>query len=300
MTDSNPPPAAVERIWVGQVFAESYGLLFANLRHFPRAFAVPLLLMLPILWIQAQLLQQAAAEAPTPQNFGVQAMSLVLQLLSLIPYALFAVSWLRLVLKVPGAEPPPVFPRIGARHLRYLGLLLAIFAGSVVGTIGFALLVSILALFTGSPGATDIGAGEQPGPAALLLFTGLCYGLTAAYIVLRLSFVFPATAADEAYGWGQSWEHTRGQGARFLLAVIAAILPAAFAGSIFLLFLFAILGDDGGMTLILMIIVLAIGYLINALTLSVIAVCFQTCTGWVPGPVSGTPAVPDANDQRFE
>ncbi|MEE9209106.1 MAG: hypothetical protein V3U23_01540, partial [Kiloniellales bacterium] len=124
-----------------------------------------------------------------------------------------------------------------------------------------------------------------------------------AYVMIRLSFVFPAVSVDEKYRLRHAWTHTKGQGLRLLgVTVIAAAPMVALVWGVHeilgaLLFAEAAPGQDGlpavaqmeafvdanlGALLLIQTVTAAINYVLMALMVSVISIAFRTCTGWVP------------------
>ncbi len=143
-------------------------------------------------------------------------------------------------------------------------------------------------------------SGSMPVVADLMPIVGFAI---VAYIMIRLSFVFPAVSVDETYRLRQAWIHTKGQGLRLLGATVIAAAPIAAlvwgSGEILGALLFAgpEPGHDGlpavaqmeafvkaNLSALLLIQTLsaAINYVLMALMVSVISIAFRICTGWVP------------------
>ena len=144
------------------------------------------------------------------------------------------------------------------------------------------------------------------GPAALRAVAGLMplVGFAiVAYVMIRLSFVFPAVSVDEKYRLRHAWTHTKGQGLRLLGATVIAAAPlvalvwgvSEILGAV--LFAETAPGQDGlpavaqmeafveanwGALLLIQTVTAAINYVLMALMASVISIAFRTCTGWVP------------------
>jgi hypothetical protein len=139
-----------------------------------------------------------------------------------------------------------------------------------------------------------------------------------AYVMARLSFVFPAVSVDEDYRLRHAWTHTKGQGLRLIGAMVLAAVPMVVlvwvVSSILGALLFAepaaapdqsdlppgelmaaFVDANRGALLLTQAITAAINYVLMALMVSAISIAFRTCTGWVPG-VSTPPARSGARD----
>ena len=215
-------------------------------------------------------------------------------MLLLLPYTLFAVAWHRIVLLEQAALPTPVVPVWQRRHWRFLGYTLIVTAISY----GFSLLYGpLVAPLLAEDPAVSLW---QP----LLLMFLLLFGT---YVVLRLSFVFPAAAVDESYGFGDSWRHTKDQGLRIMAAMFLTLLPATVGILIILQFLLTFAAAVSGSTdptalgPVARIIDLVLRYVLIALSLGVISTAFKTCTGWVPDqpgpPLAPLPGQPPDDSQ---
>ena len=128
-----------------------------------------------------------------------------MMLLSLVPYALFGVTWYRLNLLGPQAGAPKLAPTWSRQHTQFFSYVL-----------GFTLLNLAVAPFYLSAAVPD-SAGQVSGQAALI---ALAMMVGVGYLTARLSFVFPAISVGETYSLKQSWRHTASQGWRLLGAMI--------------------------------------------------------------------------------
>jgi hypothetical protein len=131
--------------------------------------------------------------------------------------------------------------------------------------------------------------------------------LVLTYVMMRLSFVFPAVAVDEAYRLKHSWTHTKGQGLRLLGALILTAIPMLAllwtASALFGAFLFtepvapagqgsaapeaqveAFFAENSVAIFVSQVVLAALNYVLMALVVSVVSIAFRTCTGWVPAP----------------
>ncbi len=274
-----PPPQAVQDLPIGDTVKAAYVSVLGGFAGLVRVALVPLAMSILLYGLQLALR-------------GSTAVTVLVELLLLVPYTLFAVSWHRTVLLGQAATPTPMVPVWQNRHWRFLGYTLIVTAISY----GFTLLYGPFV----APIATD---GSAPSPwLGLLLMFMLLFGT---YVVLRLSFVFPAVAVDESYRFADSWRHTKGQGLRLMAAMFLALLPAMAGIMIILQFLLNVMGPlsgpatsmepgaDGSFIMgpTAQLIDLVLRYLLIALSLSVISTAFRTCTGWVPD-LPGPPLAP--------
>ncbi len=283
MSQTTPPSLAVRNLPVGATFAEAYSLVFARLGLLVKAAAIPYLMstVLVVLSFMAQ------------SNW---ALAMLVAILGFVPYTIFGVSWHRLTLLGPSAGAPSVAPSWKRRHWRFLGYALA------VTLIGYGLVV-VIAL-GGELLAMPLGAS-----AVLFLPLAVVFGgsIVFVYIMMRLSFVFPAVAVDEAYRLAHAWTHTRGQGFRLIGLMILTAVPMIVAywvlggilGLAFLGDLAMPMGTEGAAPeavmqdfmaenaarfIVFQLFMAAVGYLLTALMVSAISIAFRSCTGWVPAP----------------
>ena len=285
MSDATPPREALRKLPVIETAKEAYARVFGNPRLLARASLAPFCLSLALIAL----------------GFTVPVVSMLgyfIGFLGLLPYTFFGVAWHRLTLLGPVAGAPPLMPAWAPRHWRFLGYLLAtMLIGSAATAVVFSL--GLMAIRPES--------GSLPAVAGLMPLAGFAI---VAYVMIRLSFVFPAVAVDESYRLRHAWTHTKGQGLRLLGATIIAAVPmvalvwgvSAVLGA--LLIAGPAPGQDGvpvpaqmaafvdtnlAALMLIQTVTAAINYVLMALMVSVISIAFRTCTGWVPG-VSTPPA----------
>ncbi len=284
-----PPPQPVRELPIAETISAAYKSVFENFAVWLRIMLGPAILSVPIAYFGQMLVAEEQAkltemglegpELTTAFMSAAWAELLLANLVSFVPYVLFAVAWHRFLLlgEKPASPLTVLFPV--ARHFRfYLYTLLLVLvigvAAALVGTVG----ALIAALLSGAAGSNVLQA-----PLFLLLF------MVTLYVTARLQFTFPALAVDENYGFGDSWRNTRGQGWRFLLALSCCFLPPLF----FSLFMTLILGGAADVSLLFFInsfVLAAVGLLTTAIVISAISVAFRTCTGWIPPPAPQPPA----------
>ncbi len=278
MTDTTPPPLALRKLPVIETVKEAYARVFGNRRLLARASLAPFCLSLALIVL--------SFTVPV-----VSALSVGIALLGLVPYTIFGVAWHRLTLLGPAAGAPPRMPAWAPRHWRFLGYLVTtMLIGSAATAVVFSL--GLMAIRPESD--------SMPAVADLMPIVGFAI---VAYIMIRLSFVFPAVSVDESYRLRHAWTHTKGQGLRLLGATVIAAAPIAalvWGGSEILgalLFAGPEPGQDGlpavaqmeafvkanlGALLLIQAVTAAVNYVLMALMVSVISIAFRICTGWVP------------------
>ena len=278
MSDATPPREALRKLPVIETAKEAYARVFGNPRLLARASLAPFCLSLALF----------ALSFTVPL---VSALGFLVAILGLLPYTFFGVAWHRLTLLGPVAGAPSLMPAWAPRHWRFLGYLLAtMLIGSAATAVAFS--IGLMAMRP--------EAGSLPAAAGLMPLAGF---VIVAYVMIRLSFVFPAVAVDESYRLRHAWTHTKGQGLRLLGAtVIAAVPMVALVWGVneilgALLFAGQAPGQDGlpavaqmaafveanlGALLLIQAVTAAINYVLMALMVSVISIAFRTCTGWVP------------------
>jgi hypothetical protein len=287
MSDATPPRAALRKLPVIETAKEAYTRVFGNPRLLVRASLVPFCLSLALIAL--------GLSVPV-----VSALGYLFAILTLLPYTLFGVAWHRLTLLGPTAGAPPLLPSWRQRHWRFLGYLLAVM---LIGSGATAVVVS-LGLAVLQPESDSLRTGLSLMPVAGFAIV--------AYVMARLSFVFPAVSVDEDYRLRHAWTHTKGQGLRLIGATVLAAVPMVVlvwvVSSILGALLFtepaaapgqsdlppgalmaAFVDANRGALLLTQAITAAINYVLMALMVSVISIAFRTCTGWVPG-VSTPPA----------
>ncbi len=283
MSQTTPPPLALRKLPVGATFAEAYSLVFARLGPLVKAAAIPYLMSTVL----------AVLSLTAPSNW---ALTMLVAIMGFVPYTIFGVSWHRLTLLGPSAGAPSMTPAWKRRHWRFLGYALA------VTLIGYGLVLVIV--LSGVLLAMPLGASAELILALAVIFGGSIVFL---YVVMRLSFVFPAVAVDEAYRLAHAWTHTRGQGFRLIGLMVLTALPMivaywALGGILSLAFLGDLtvpMGTEGvppeavmqdfvaenaAPFIVFQLIMTVVGYLLTALMVSAISIAFRSCTGWVPAP----------------
>ncbi len=278
-SQSAPPPDALRKLDVLQTLSEAYGRVLTNLPMLARVALVPFLLSLAL--VAASF---AAAGSPP--------LTTLIVVLGFVPYTIFGIAWHRVTLLGPAAGAPPLVPTWRQRHWRFLGYLAAV---TLIGY-GVAVMVISVAFSVVQPGAE-----VTPRAWSAVLVAG---ALILAYVTMRLSFVFPAVAVDEAYRLKHAWAHTKGQGLRLLGVLLLSAIPMlALVWAVSALFgdfsftepaapaarTEAVIAENPVAILVFQMVMAALNYLLMALVVSAISIAFRSCTGWVPA-LGGVPA----------
>ncbi len=280
MSDTTPPREALRKLPVIKTVREAYVRVFRNPRLLARASLMSFSLSMALIAL--------GFSVPVTSSLGFLS-----AILGLLPYTFFGVAWHRLTLLGPVAGAPPLLPAWRQRHWRFLGYLLAVM---LIGYGAIAMVFS-LAFAVVQPEIEAMSAGL-----GLMIFAGTAI---LAFIMARLSFVFPAVSVDESYRLRHAWTHTKGQGLRLIGATLLASAPmvaliwavSGILGALLLADPTAVPGQDGlppearaqafvdanlGALMLTQAIGAAINYVLMALMVSVISIAFRTCTGWVP------------------
>ena len=289
MSDTTPPREALRKLPVIETVREAYVRVFRNPRLLARASLMPFSLSMALIAL--------GFSVPVTSSLGILS-----AILGLLPYTFFGVAWHRLTLLGPVAGAPPLLPAWRQRHWRFLGYLLAVM---LIGYGAIAMVFS-LAFAVVQPEMEAMSAGL-----GLMIFAGTAI---LAFIMARLSFVFPAVSVDESYRLRHAWTHTKGQGLRLIGATLLASAPmvaliwavSGILGALLIAAPAAVPGQDGlppearaqafvdanlGALMLTQAVGAAINYVLMALMVSVISIAFRTCTGWVPA--AGGAVTPD-------
>ena len=142
----------------------------------------------------------------------------------------------------------------------------------------------------------------------------LCGILGLAYVLLRVSFVFPAAAVGEIYGFKHAWRHSAGQGWRLLLGLMFVLLPVIMLIGLILPVVSGVFMDplpqSGEPTSDIaeaealrdtlrrvQLLQVILEYPLLALTITYVSIAFQTCTGWIADH-GNLPAAPQDRGDR--
>lgn len=186
-----------------------------------------------------------------------------------VPFTLFAVAWLRTLLRSGDANARSLTTRWSDRETKFLLRALTINFGTNV-TAGIA--VGVIALVLGT-------RLDDPGGSFFLLVAAAAGA--AVYVMLRLSLVLPAIAIDLAYGYRDSWGDTAGRGIQLLLIVMLTDLPAGVA-----LVLLNWTRLAQGLPYTFLLVTDALGYVVFAASMTVLALAFRACAGTPGQPLS--------------
>ena len=260
MISQEPPQDAIAPFPVLPGITALYGTLFRHIQALVARLVLPTVISAVVLLLLTFQLPPFAA-------------IVVWYLFLAVPFTLFGVSWLRLLLLEEETSPFAAFADFDARHRRLLKY------NFLLSLITLPLVVLQYWLDAGgeaTAGADEAYAGAQSGDAVIDLVYWAAY-MPLFYVQLRLSFVLPAIAVDERYGFADSWRHTRSQsGQIFLVAVIAVLGP-------WLVWYYSpSLSDDSLWQLFAFFFYHFSIFLHQGAFFALMAIAFRTCTGWVP------------------
>lgn len=206
-------------------------------------------------------------------------------LLSLMPWAAFAVGWTRhCLVGMPAAHASWTW-----RETRYFGAMLKLF------------LVYAGCLFLALMALMILRGGQMPTSKSLVLM-GLGLLFAVGYLLARLCLVLPAAAVDLRFDLGTALRYSQRNGWRLFVVLILLLLLAYFGG-LFVVIVVArllmlafgqplTLGPDTVLTLIEEI----VSYGLSAPFLAAMAMSFRQLTGWRPdgelGPLPQTQTTP--------
>jgi membrane-anchored glycerophosphoryl diester phosphodiesterase (GDPDase) len=195
---------------------------------------------------------------------------------------------------------PPIVPFWRRQHWRFYGYLLGLMGLLMLASLPIGLLLAVYA-------ASFMGGEDARQPSQALIAMVVLFVIPLFYLVVRLSFVFPAVSVDESYRFVHAWRHSRGQGWRLAGAIVVTLLPVGLlSGLTTLAVSFAYFGDtrlitgeglvdDSGNVvagaqsamLVDAVVTQPLGYIMTALFVTVLSFAFRVSTGWIP-PNEGT------------
>ncbi|WP_420346108.1 hypothetical protein [Pelagibius sp.] len=268
MITSEPPQQATGPLPVATTIAEVYTALYRHAGSLLWCLSLPIALSIIFLVIVSTQIQSPSAYV-------------LWYLFLAVPTTMLGVPWLRLLLLGPAAQPLTVFSNFGERHWTFLKF------NFLISLITLPLVFLQFWLEAGSLGTAETAPeGGQPlapfedEESTHLLSGDLIYWavyLPLFYIQIRLSFVLPAVAVDEHYGFAESWRHTQPLAGRlFLIAVIAVLGP-------WLVWFYSpSWSDSAGWQLIAFLFYHVTIFLHQAALFALLAFAFRSTTGWVP------------------
>lgn len=251
MIQAEPPSGAVAPLPLLPTVLEAYRLVFGNVATLAKVTVLPFVLQFLITTLASLL---GPLEYRLVWEFGAE-----------LPWTLMAVAWVRFLLLGPTSGDVVVFPRLRARHGRFLC---------------YALLLSVLNLpltfFHYLSGALGLDGAE-----ATIAYWALFMPLF--YLGLRFAFVYVTAAVDEPYSFAHAWRHTRGISFTLFAAIgLAAVLPSEGIS-----WLLGLVSDSDSGAFVALLLWHANMWLVEALYLAFCVIAFRTCTGWVPAPDHG-------------
>ena len=306
MTEATPPSEPLRKLPVFAVVGEAYGAFFRYLRYLPHAALLPILIGAPVYWAYWRILQRITLDPAGSGALGL--LLLPLYLLLFFSFVIFCVAWYRLNLLGPERGRPPLFPMPKRRHWRFLGysLLIVVIYLAIVVLFGFLPMAALFPLLGQDEAAMN--SATAAGGVLLVLVWMLVLFCLIVFMMLRLSFVFPAASVDEDYALHNSWAHTKGQVLRFFAALFLVSFPPVLAIMIFALATtpeFMMSPDGPAATEPALVIAqmedyflysVSVGYVLGlcywAIVIGAVVAAFKGITGWYPEPDPASPTVP--------
>jgi hypothetical protein len=187
----------------------------------------------------------------------------------------FSYYWYRVVLLGPGAGPGDTAVRM--RYWgRYAVYMLVPVAASVLG--------ALLALSAGGSASAGQGGGSIPALFLIALMAGTVY------VMIRLIFVLPSTAAGVATTWRTVWEQTSGKALPLFLLMMLQVVPFYVVNLVIDAVTAALFAGTVGT--VVNTLLMTVSWLAGtAVLVSMIGMAFWTLTG-LPGS-GAAPAVPE-------
>ena len=254
MNAMSPPPGR-RSLPVGPTAAAAWRLVRDSRDELLRIGALPLLLTFVL-----SLVLKAWPGGP---------MFFLVVILDWVPITLFAVAWLRFLLLRGDAGSRGVTTAWTARETKFLSRVLLLNLGTGAGTGLCAGLIAVA-----------LGIELEENSRAFLLVAAAA-GLVAAYVVLRLSLVLPAIAIGRAYGLRDAWRDSAACGLQLLAIMMLTNLPA-----VLLLLLLNGTGLTAALPFTMLLATAALGYIVFAVTMTVLALAFRACAGPPGQPLS--------------
>lgn len=279
------PTKPVRNVPVGRTTLEAYRAVASCSQPILRASAIPFALLLGVVAMYALAVMLGGISAG--------ALLVAMFILQYVGLTLFCVSVSRTVLLRPNAGALTNGGKWRPRHWRFVGYL-AVFLFLLVLWIGLFVILGQAAT-NGHIRYGDVGA----------IWFALAMAVASVglpYVFLRLCFIFPAVAVEEAYGLLDCWRLSKGQVCRLFIIVTLSSLPALAMHvlAVLLLVAFVSTGDDFSIRMLewrnvenivvqcfMLLVAGAVGYFWALSVLTPISIAFRTCGGWSPNSTPG-------------
>lgn len=259
-----------------------------NLNHLPNAAIVPFILSLLIGALSTSATGGVIEKGWSAATPGEIVFLILLFAATVVPYAIFAVAWHRLILLGP-AEAPRVVPSWTQRHWRFFGYSLLV----------TVLIMVLMLAFAGVPALILEAIDASRLLTILIASVGMLAG---AVVGLRLCAVFPAIAVETAHGLGDAMKLTAGQGLRIFAGVVLIFIPFVVIEAI----LQFLLPDPSSIpsnsetgavlalapTMVRFGINTVMNYVSAAVLISFLSIAFQHLSGWRPSAPETTSPEP--------
>ncbi|WP_085907582.1 hypothetical protein [Kiloniella majae] len=228
----------VEKIRFGEAMNMAFEPLFSNFKTAVKFTLLPTIFLLVIMAISTYLISVLAPDR-TSLETEISPLFFVVQILFLLVASLiffqFYAAWVRFTFLDEDSVSTTLFLKLNKRHFLLAGKGLLLGIGSYIAFIVVIALFVIVGfiLFFGLESfslQTENYSPSMIGGMIFLIFPIMLL-LMALFstVVLKLSYVFPATALDQSYSFSMSWAHTRKQGLQIFLAFFVLYFVMSFA-----------------------------------------------------------------------
>ena len=227
-------------------------------------FALGIVFLRYLLPMFPQTMMGSDATAAPPVDPRLPSAVLIMFVIEILLFTVFAVGWHRAVLIGPERSQGA---QLGGRELRYFGRFWLCIA------------ISIMSMFFLAFVEQFIGAAMHADPQSMMIGAELSYLLVIGYIFARLGPSFAALSVDRVMNFRESWNVTKGNGLRILLTH-----GLAAAGGLILNIAIGVILNLLGLSEIAPYTVMLVGALtfcaLIAVIVSINAIVFARLTGW--------------------
>jgi hypothetical protein len=255
----------------GEVLAESFGFLFANLALFFHLVTVP--------WILSLVLRLAGAALADESPIAALAEKAV----DAIPTVMFMVAWIRVTLFGPARAVPVPGLSWTRREFNFLLHLIKVAGITFLLIAGFTLAVGSFDPSTlGGTTAVDPDLARREAMAAPLGTGFVISGLMA----LRVSFGLAATAVDVPFTPRESWAYSRGNAWAIIGIMFVILFTSGFVTMVAALVPLALLrafSADTAAAIVTWTVAILVSYGGAAVACTAQALIFRRLTGWRDG-----------------
>ncbi|MEH6629653.1 MAG: hypothetical protein V7776_02435 [Halopseudomonas aestusnigri] len=232
---------AEQSIAIGEAISEAFSPLFSNFKTAIKFTLLPSISLIVMMGIGIYFISMIAPNSATieqeisPLFFIGQ---LFFFLLGYLIFCQFYAAWVRFIFLGENSATETFLLKLNKRHLLLTGKGLLLGIGSYIVfiiVIAIFILAAALIFFGGEVLSLqfDNYSPSAIGGMIFLIFPIMLFVMAFfTAIVLKLSYVFPATALDEPYSFSMSWAHTKTQGFKIFISFFVLYLIISFAAGI--------------------------------------------------------------------